>query len=188
MRGRGRPTELLQRVTQPGKRVRSDTAPRRWTVPVRLLPRTTERMPAEAATGTLPPRLRQKNPEWRQRSERGREGGRGMWPGGPPGPAPQPGGPALRPQKPPPPPQPAALHRGSIRNPRPDPGDPLLLRPGQTGTERGRGTEKRRGRGRERGTENARGLPGGAGPEAQGGAAPPTGKLRTRMYICWSLD
>lgn len=154
--GKDPPTELLQRVTQLVQRVWSDIAPPRWTAPVLLRPPPTEWTSAEAAAGSLP--------LWMKRRKRGRsqESGRGTQPGGLQGQVPQPGGPLLPPRKPP---RSVALHQDSIRSPRPGPGELLLLQPGQTGRERGRGTEK--------GNESVNALSGGAGPGVRGGAAGP---------------
>lgn len=180
-RGKDRHTELLLRlrVTRPGRKVRSDTVPHRWTARARLLPPPTDETPAEG-TGTPPPKLRRE--PWS-----GREGGTGTRQPGDRrrGLARQPGGHALRPRKPPPPHRPVALRRGNIRKPRPDPGEPPLLRPGQTGRGRERGRARRTERGTERGTETEteNGSPGGADPdpEARGGAAPQAGLAARRL-------
>lgn len=152
--GKDPPTELPQRVTRLVLRVWSDIAPHGWTAPVLLRPPPTEWTSAEAAAGSLPLWMKPRKRGWSQ------ESGRRTRPGGLQGQVPPPGGPLLPPRKPP---RSVALRQDNIRSPRPGPGGLLLLQPGQTGRERGRGTEK----------ESVTAVPGGAGPGVRGGAARP---------------
>lgn len=108
--------------SSPGVKVRKDTAPRRWRVPVLLRP-----PPPGGATGaaTLRQKLRK---QWTERD-----------PGDLEGPAHQPRAPGLRPRELLPSLLHAAPHRGSTRNPGPSRGGGLLWA-GQRGLERSRGS------------------------------------------------
>lgn len=78
VRGKDLLTELLQRITLPKQKVRSDTAPRKWKALVHLLPH-----PTEAAKDILPLRQALRKEGWSQTLGKKREDERGMYPGDP---------------------------------------------------------------------------------------------------------